>query len=156
MNAIPTLPLLERFNGTVKEMDRIVTRLIGRTQNEEDIQLLADMAERVSLMKYFLSLPLECTPRQAARLHEGIVSSCHVSGQNVECAIIDISIGGALIVTEDPISGPGEIILHHPVAGDLTATVVGATPGGTHIAFRNLTTESRTALLGLVTESFAS
>lgn len=154
MNAIPTLPLLERFNGTVKDMDRTITQLIGRAQDEEDVCMLANLAEKISLLKYFLSLPLECTPRQAARLHEGIVSSCEISGKDIECAIIDISIGGALIVLEEDAPPSSTITLHHPIVGDLSATVVGTTNGGVHVAFRDLPKESRKALVNLVTEAF--
>lgn len=114
-------------------------RLFSRVTDEELAAELADILQDVASMRLLVDVPVEGDRRKDLRAPRSDVSLCVVGDQEIECAIQDLSIGGAFLMTDEPLSTGTDMSLYLPEAGPVTATVVLSVPGGVHVQFLDLT-----------------
>ena len=123
-----------------------VERLLSTMDDDELTAEMADILHEIATLRLFVDLPREGDRRRDLREPRSDISIFKIDGKNVDCAIQDLSIGGAYIVADLPVAPNSEIALNIPEAGNVTARVVRQTDDGVHVQFEHLTDQQILAI----------
>ena len=113
-------------------------RLLGKAEDENMASQIADLLHEVSALRLLVDLPQDGDRRRDLREPRRDISIFRIDGKEVDCAIQDLSIGGAYIVAEWPMRPDTEIELNIPEAGTISARVVSSTEHGVHVQFERM------------------
>ncbi|WP_028464957.1 PilZ domain-containing protein [Nisaea denitrificans] len=113
-------------------------RLLGKMSDEKSASQVADLLHELAALRLLVDLPQEGDRRRDLRVPRRDISIFRIDGKDVDCAIEDLSIGGAYIVADWPILPDTEIELNIPEAGTIAARVVSSTENGVHVQFDNI------------------
>ena len=113
-------------------------RLLGKAEDENMASQIADLLHEVSALRLLVDLPQDGDRRRDLREPRRDISIFRIDGKEVDCAIEDLSIGGAYIVAEWPMRPDTEIELNIPEAGTISARVVSSTEHGVHVQFERM------------------
>lgn len=135
-------PLPEGLSGLQTSVERLLHSLDDEAMASE----IADILHDIAALRLYVDLPQEGDRRQNLREPRRDISIFSIDGQDVDCAIQDLSIGGAYIVADLPVEPDTEIELSIPEAGIVSARVVRATENGVHVQFEELSDEQMIAI----------
>ncbi|UUX49773.1 PilZ domain-containing protein [Nisaea acidiphila] len=121
------------------DLQTSVERVLGTITDDAMAAEVAGILHEISTLRLNVDLPGEGDRRKDLREPRCDISIFKIDGQNVDCAIQDLSIGGAHIVADLPVAPNTEIALNIPEAGAVTARVVRQTDTGVHVQFEALT-----------------
>lgn len=113
-------------------------RLLGKVEDENMASQIADLLHEVSALRLLVDLPQDGDRRRDLREPRRDISIFRIDGKEVDCAIQDLSIGGAYIVAEWPMRPDTAIELNIPEAGTISARVVSSTEHGVHVQFERM------------------
>lgn len=116
-----------------------VERILATMTDDQLAAELADILHDIAALRLYVDMPKEGDRRRDLREPRRDISIFRIDGQDVDCAIQDLSIGGAYIVADLPVEPNSEIALNIPEAGNVTARVVRQTDTGVHVQFEKLT-----------------
>lgn len=110
-------------------------RILGKILDENAASQVADLLHEVAALRLLIDLPQDGDRRQDLREPRRDISILRIDGQEMDCAIEDLSIGGAFIVADWPVLPDSMIELNIPEAGTVAARVVSSTENGVHVQF---------------------
>jgi len=113
-------------------------RLLGKVEDENMASQIADLLHEVSALRLLVDLPQDGDRRRDLREPRRDISILRIDGKEVDCAIQDLSIGGAYIVAEWPMQPDTAIELNIPEAGTVSARVISSTEKGIHVQFEHM------------------
>ena len=113
-------------------------RLLGKVEDENMASQVADLLHELTALRLLVDLPQDGDRRRDLREPRRDISIFRIDGKEVDCAIEDLSIGGAYIVADWPIRPDTEIELNIPEAGKVAARVVSSTENGVHVQFEHM------------------
>lgn len=126
--------------------------LIARTSDLDVAAALAAAAREIGEVRLLLDLPRPGARRAHMRVPETIGTAVKVDGREVDAAIVDVSVGGVGLLTDEQLSAGTVLQIAIPPAGWIEAEVVGASDDRLHVRFRSPDgdTDQQRALLDLV------
>ena len=113
-------------------------RLLGKVEDENMASQVADLLHELTALRLLVDLPQDGDRRRDLREPRRDISIFRIDGKEVDCAIEDLSIGGAYIVADWPIRPDTEIELNIPEAGKVAARVVSSTENGVHVQIEHM------------------
>ncbi|MEO9899653.1 PilZ domain-containing protein [Nisaea sp.] len=99
---------------------------------------VADLLHELAALRLLIGLPQDRDRRRHLREPRRDISIFRIDGKEVDCAIEDLSIGGAFIIADWPVKPDAEIELNIPEAGNVAARVVCSTENGVHVQFDSI------------------
>lgn len=140
--------LSDRLAG-VQESLRAV---LARTTDQSVVAELGDAAHEIGLLRLALDAPTPESRRHHLRVPETIGTALMVDGREVDAVIVDISVGGVGLVTDERLPAGTMLQVAVPPVGWLDAEVVSTDDDRLHVRFRadGSTTDQQRALLDLV------
>ncbi|WP_189991403.1 PilZ domain-containing protein [Thalassobaculum fulvum] len=126
--------------------------LIARTSDLDVAAALAAAAREIGEVRLLLDLPRPGGRRAHMRVPETIGTALMVDDRELDAAIVDISVGGVGLVTDEQLAAGTVLRIAVPPAGWIEAEVVGASGDRLHVRFRSddADTDQQRALLDLV------
>ncbi len=124
-----------------------VRRLCAKATDEAMKESLAEIAAHISRLRLESDLPKPGDVRSDLRSPSMAVTHLYAGDDRLECALSDLSIGGALVLCDVVIKDEALIHLAVPGVGDLAGIVVATTEHGSHIRFLPLSPEAESALI---------
>lgn len=142
------LPLSERL-ARVQDSLR---SLLSQVTEPATVEALAAAAHEIGQIRLALDIPLPGARRAHMRVPESIGTALRVDGREVDAAIVDISVGGVGLVTDERLPAGTMLQVAVPPVGWIEAEVVAADDDRLHVRFRTegTTTDQQRALLDLV------
>ncbi len=113
-------------------------RLLGKMSDENSASQVAELLHELAALRLLIDLPQEGDRRRDLREPRRDISIFRIDGKDVDCAIEDLSIGGAFIIADWPVKPNTEIELNIPEAGNVAARVVSSTDNGVHVQFDDI------------------
>ncbi|WP_420405314.1 PilZ domain-containing protein [Nisaea sp.] len=123
-----------------------VERVLATVTDDRLAAEMADILHDIATLRLFVDLPRAGDRRRDLREPRSDISIFRIDGKDVDCAIQDLSIGGAYIVADLPVEPNSEIAINIPEAGNVTARVVRQTDNGVHVQFERLTDDQVVAI----------
>jgi len=126
--------------------------LIARTSDLDVAAALAAAAREIGEVRLLLDLPRPGARRAHMRVPETIGTAVKVDGREVDAAIVDVSVGGVGLLTDEQLVAGTVLQIAVPPAGWIEAEVVGTSDDRLHVRFRSPDgdTDQQRALLDLV------
>jgi len=142
------LPLSERL-GRVQETLRA---LLAQAAEPKTVEALADAVHELGRVRLAMDAPRPDSRRAHLRVPETIGTALTVSGREVDAAIIDVSVGGVGLITDERLPTGTTLRVAIPPVGWIDAEVVAADGDRLHVRFlsEGMTAEQQRALLDLV------
>lgn len=142
------LPLSERL----AQVQENLRGLLPRTTDQAMLDAIEAAAHEIGQVRLVLDLPRPGARRAHMRVRETIGTALMVDGREVDAAIVDISVGGVGLVTDEQLAAGTVLQVAVPPVGWIEAEVVAADDGRLHVRFRTEGTsaEQQRALLDLV------
>lgn len=113
-------------------------RLLGKTSGDIVASQVAELLHELAALRLLVDLPQDGDRRRDLREPRRDISIFRIDGKEVDCAIEDLSIGGAYIIADWPVKPDTEIELNIPEAGKVAARVVNSTENGVHVQFDDI------------------
>jgi len=139
---------------TLLAIEREVRRLCAETVDESLKTALADVAAQISQMRLAGDVPQFGDVRTELRSPTLAATYVYVGDERLECALNDLSLGGALIQCDGILSPDTLVYLSVPGVGELAAMPVATSEFGTHIRFLPLPLVTETALIQAVANHY--
>lgn len=113
---------------------------------------IAAAAQEIGLIRLVLDLPSPQSRRAHPRVKESIGTALQVGDREIDAAIIDISVGGVGLMTEERLPSGTALRVAVPSIGWIDAEVVGVADDRLHVRFSTDSTDTaqQRALLDLV------
>ncbi len=142
------LPVSERL-GLVQETLRT---LLADAADPKTVEALAEAAHELGRIRLALDAPRPDSRRAHLRVPETIGTALTVGGREVDAAIVDVSVGGVGLVTDERLPTGTILRVAIPPVGWIDAEVVAADGDRLHVRFQSdgMTAEQQRALLDLV------
>lgn len=142
------LPLSERLAQVQESLRGLLHQVTDQTM----VDALEAAAHEIGQVRLVLDLPQPGARRAHMRVPETIGTALMVDGREVDAAIVDISVGGVGLVTDEQLAAGTVLKVAVPPVGWIEAEVVAAVDGRLHVRFRadGASTDQQRALLDLV------
>jgi hypothetical protein len=132
-------------------------RLLCTLASDESLRArLAVLADKLASLRLREASPHPGDQRRDMRAGTALVTRLRVEGAEQLCAVCDISRGGALIETDEPLVPGAEVALYLPNGAFVTATVLECSDRGIHLAFGPLAPADEVAVVDLVKSRYAA
>ncbi len=139
-------------SARLASVQETLRNLIARTSDLDVAAALAAAAREIGEVRLLLDLPRPGARRAHMRVPETIGTAVKVDGREVDAAIVDVSVGGVGLLTDEHLTAGTVLQIAVPPAGWIEAEVVGTSDDRLHVRFRSPDgdTEQQRALLDLV------
>ena len=126
--------------------------LLNRATDPAAVEALEAAAHEIGMVRLILDTPRPGSRRVHMRVPETIGTALLVDGREVDAAIVDISVGGVGLVTDERLPAGTRLKVAVPPVGWIAAEVVAGEGDRLHLRFHAgpADTEQQRALLDLV------
>ncbi|MDA1309600.1 MAG: PilZ domain-containing protein [Proteobacteria bacterium] len=121
--------------------------LLRQCENGEQVDGLAAVLREVSKLRRLIDMPRPEDSRRDPRMPSRIGTTCIIAGVEIDCAIEDLSIGGAKIILDAPLKPDTLLDLVVPEAGNIRGVVVAVSGNAAHIVFEGLEERQTLAII---------
>ena len=122
------LPLSERL----AQVQESLRGLLNRATDQAMVDALEAAAHEIGQVRLVLDLPRPGARRAHMRVPETIGTALMVDGREVDAAIVDISVGGVGLITDERLPAGTVLQVAVPPVGWIAAEVVAADDGRPH------------------------
>ncbi|MEQ8398192.1 PilZ domain-containing protein [Thalassobaculum sp.] len=143
-----TQSLSDRLSVVQEHLRAVLTR----TSDQSIVEELGNAAHEIGLLRLALDSPTPESRRHHLRVPESIGTALMVDGREVDAVIVDISVGGVGMVTDERLPAGTLLRVAVPPVGWIEAEVVATDDDRLHVRFRTdgASTDQQRALLDLV------
>lgn len=126
--------------------------LLGRIGDQAAADAVEAAAHEIGMVRLALDTPRPGARRAHMRVPETIGTALMVDGREVDAAIVDVSVGGVGLVTDERLAAGTLLKVAVPPAGWIEAEVVAAGDDRLHVRFRSegASEDQQRALLDLI------
>jgi len=142
--------LPKELEATLIHIDSVVKSLLKSAATEADTDKLADIAHRVAHMKLLIATPQPGDKRTAMRVGQELATLYKHGDQMRDCAIADLSVGGAMLQLDETLADGTTIEVMVPGVGLVPGHVARSLSDGCHVAFDNVSQEQEAAISELL------
>lgn len=139
-------------SGRLAKVQDVLRSLGDQIDDPVVIDTLLVAAHEIGQVRLLLDTPQPGARRAHMRVPETIGTALMVDGREVDAAIVDISVGGVGLLTDERLPAGTLLEVAVPPAGWIQAEVVAADDDRLHVRFRSdgTSTEQHRALLDLI------